>query len=89
MRRAAEEKQREEDAEAAKWMNMISVDDTVRLLGDADCMAAPWRAGWGAVGGSAAPGPASDCAAPAVACSERALRAHIHVALTSHPRARG
>lgn len=30
MRRAAEEKQRAEDEEAAKWMNMISVEDTVR-----------------------------------------------------------
>jgi hypothetical protein len=31
VRRAAEEKQRAEDEEAAKWMNMISVEQTVRL----------------------------------------------------------
>jgi len=30
MRRAAQEKQRAEDEEAAKWMNMISVEQTVR-----------------------------------------------------------
>lgn len=30
VRRAAEEKQRAEDEEASKWMNMISVEDTVR-----------------------------------------------------------
>jgi hypothetical protein len=29
--RAAQEKQRAEDEEAAKWMNMISVEDTVRV----------------------------------------------------------
>lgn len=33
MRRAAEEKQRLEDEEAAKWMNMISVQDTVGAAG--------------------------------------------------------
>ena len=33
MRRAAEEKQRAEDEEAAKWMNMISVQDTVGVEG--------------------------------------------------------
>jgi hypothetical protein len=33
IRRAAEEKQRLEDEEAAKWMNMISVQDTVGVEG--------------------------------------------------------
>jgi hypothetical protein len=33
IRRAAEEKQRAEDEEASKWMNMISVEDTVRGRG--------------------------------------------------------
>lgn len=42
IRRAAEEKQRLEDEEAAKWMNMISVQDTVRAawgggLGGGSC----------------------------------------------------
>lgn len=31
VRRAEEEKQRAEDEEASKWMNMISVEDTVRM----------------------------------------------------------
>jgi hypothetical protein len=38
MRRAAEEKQRAEDEEASKWMNMISVEDTVSVVG---CYSAP------------------------------------------------
>jgi hypothetical protein len=32
MRRAAEEKQKAEDEEAAKWLSMISVEQTVRQL---------------------------------------------------------
>lgn len=47
MRRAAEEKQRAEDEEAAKWMNMISVEDTV---GVGRCLGG-FRA-WGSCGGT-------------------------------------
>lgn len=46
MQRAAEEKQRLEDEEAAKWMNMISVQDTVGAAGR-DMAAASLFAGQG------------------------------------------